>query len=178
MLDCLIPGAVGITIVPMSSAISPNPVREELMKHHTLEAVMSMPGELFYPVGVVTCIMVWTAGKPHAESNKKTWFGYWKDDGFIKTKHKGRIDQNGNWPAIRDRWVEMFRNREVHAGESVMQQVTPVDEWCAEAYMETDYSKITQADFEAVVRNYAIFRLLGTAAEIASAGELEGPADD
>lgn len=55
----------------------------------------------------------------------------------------------------------MFRNREVHAGESVMQKVGPNDEWCAEAYMETDYSKITRADFERTVRNYAIFKLLG-----------------
>jgi hypothetical protein len=25
---------------------------------------------------------------------KKHGFGYWKDDGFTKTKHKGRIDIN------------------------------------------------------------------------------------
>ena len=161
MLDCLESGAMGIAIVPMSCAIAPNPVRDELLKYHTLDAVMSMPQELFYPVGTVTCIMVWIAGKPHAKSAKKTWFGYWRDDGFIKTKHKGRIDQNGVWPAIRDRWVEMYRNREVHPGESVMKVVTAADEWCAEAYMETDYSVLTQANFEKVVQNYAMFKLFG-----------------
>ena len=83
MLDSLEPGAMGIAIVPMSCAIAPNPVRDELMKHHTLDAVMSMPQELFYPVGTVTCIMVWIAGKPHAKSDRKTWFGYWRDDGFV-----------------------------------------------------------------------------------------------
>lgn len=161
MLDCLEPGSLGVAIVPMSCAISLNPIRAEILKHHTLDAVMSMPQELFYPVGTVTCIMVWIAGKPHAKSAKKTWFGYWRDDGFIKTKHKGRIDQYDRWSAVRDRWVELYRNREVHAGESVMQAVTAADEWCAEAYMETDYTKLTQADFERVVRNYAIYRLLG-----------------
>lgn len=161
MLDCLEVGSMGIVIVPMSCAIAPNPVRDELMMHHTLDAVMSMPQELFYPVGTVTCIMVWIAGKPHAQSAKKTWFGYWRDDGFIKTKHKGRIDQSGFWPVIRDRWVEMYRNREVHAGESVIHTVSAADEWCAEAYMETDYSKLTQADFEKVVQNYALFKLFG-----------------
>jgi len=161
MLDCLVPGSMGIAIVPVSCAITQNLAREEIMKHHTLDAVMSMPQELFYPVGTVTCIMVWIAGKPHVETARKTWFGYWRDDGFVKTKHKGRIDQNGTWPSIRDRWVEMYRNREVHAGESVMATVTPDDEWCAEAYMETDYSRLTQADFERVVQNYAIYRLLG-----------------
>jgi hypothetical protein len=29
--------------------------------------------------------------------------------------------------------------------------------------METDYSKITVADFESTVKNYAIFQLLGSA---------------
>lgn len=89
MLDSLKIGGIGVAIVPMSCAISPHPLREELMRHHTLKAVMSMPDELFYPVGVVTCIMVWLVGTPHDISNSKTWFGYWKDDGFIKTKHKG-----------------------------------------------------------------------------------------
>ncbi len=54
----------------------------------------------------------------------------------------------------------MYRDREVHAGESVTKNVTAADEWCAEAYMETDYSKITQADFEDAVKNYAVFKLI------------------
>lgn len=163
MLDCLEPGGIGMAIVPMSCAISANHMREELLKHHTLDAVMSMPQELFYPVGTVTCIMVWIAGKPHANSTRKTWFGYWRDDGFVKTKHKGRIDQNDTWPSIRDRWIDMYRNREVHAGFSVTKEVKADDEWCAEAYMETDYSKLCQEDFETVVKNYAIYKLLGGA---------------
>jgi hypothetical protein len=159
MLDCLRKGGVGIALAPMSVAISPHPTRESLLKAHTLEAVMSMPEDLFYPVGVTPCIMVFTAGVPHAVSDKKTWFGYWRDDGYVKTKHRGRIDQRGRWPVIRDRWVETFRNREAHLGESVLQKVSTDDEWCAEAYIQTDYGKIARADYERVVRNYAIFRL-------------------
>lgn len=160
MLDCLDPGGLGVAIVPMSCAISPNPAREELMKHHTLDAVMSMPQELFYPVGVVTCIMIWIAKKPHAKSNRKTWFGYWRDDGYVKTKHKGRIDLYGSWAAIRDRWVEMYRNREVHAGESVLAKVTPEDEWVAEAYIETDYSSLTKESFETDLKKFMLFNLM------------------
>jgi len=160
MLECLEPGAMGIAIVPMSCAIAPNAVRDELMKHHTLDAVMSMPQELFYPVGTVTCIMVWIAGKPHVKSDRKTWFGYWRDDGFVKTKHKGRIDQNDAWPAIRDRWVEMYRNREVHAGESATFKVSASDEWCAEAYIETDYSSLTKESFEADLKKFMLFNLM------------------
>lgn len=54
----------------------------------------------------------------------------------------------------------MFRNREVHAGESVLQKVTHADEWCAEAYMETDYSTITQKDFERELKKYVVFKIL------------------
>jgi type I restriction enzyme M protein len=169
MLDCLQPGGIGIAVVPMSCVISPHVARAELLKVHTLEAVMSLPDDIFYPVGVV----VFTAHKAHATSNRKTWFGFWKHDGFVKTKQKGRTDLYGRWPSLRDRWVEMFRNREVHAGESVMQMVTADDEWCAEAYLETDYSKITQADFEKVVRNYAIFRMISSVDNVQEDGDAE-----
>jgi type I restriction-modification system DNA methylase subunit len=171
MLDCLTKGGVGIALAPMSCAISPHPARHELLKRHTLEAVMSMPDELFYPVGSIPCAMVFTARIPHAASGRKTWFGYWRDDGFVKTKHRGRIDLYGRWPGVRVRWVETFRNREVHPGESVAQAVTADDEWCAEAYMETDYSRITREDFEQTVRNYAVFKLLGAGAQAGIADE-------
>lgn len=160
MLDCLETGGTGITIVPISCAIAPHTLRGELLKYHTLEAVMSMPEELFYPVGVITCIMVFTAHVPHKSSDKKTWFGYWRDDGFIKTKHRGRIDLHKRWPETRERWVAMFRNREIHAGQSVARYVTHKDEWCAEAYMESDYSDLAGDEFAIAARNYAVSRLL------------------
>lgn len=171
MLDCLKPGGIGIAIVPMSCALSANSMRAEILKDHTLEAVMSMPDQLFYPVGTVTCIMVFSAHRPHASENRKTWFGYWKNDGFVKTKHKGRIDLNESWSNIRDRWVERFRNREVHPGESVLKQVSAADEWCAEAYMETDYSVLDQHAFDEAVRTYVGYRLLGAQEEHEEASE-------
>lgn len=171
MLDCLKPGGIGIAIVPMSCALSANAMRAEILKDHTLEAVMSMPDQLFYPVGTVTCIMVFSAHRPHASENRKTWFGYWKNDGFVKTKHKGRIDLNESWSNIRDRWVETFRNREVHPGESVLKQVSAADEWCAEAYMETDYSVLDQNAFDEAVRTYVGYRLLGAQGEHEEASE-------
>jgi len=160
MLDMLSQGGTGISIIPVSCVISPSKAKHEILARHTLKAVMSMPSDLFYPVGTVTCIVVFEANKPHAETNKKTWFGYWRDDGFVKTKQYGRIDVNHTWNDIKSDWVEKYRNSEVHAGESVTAYVTADDEWIAEAYLETDYSTIKKEDFEEVVRNYAIFKLL------------------
>ena len=160
MLDTLVKGGIGLAIVPMSCAISSNPKREELLKHHTLDAVMSMPTDLFYPVGTVPCIMVFKAHLPHHESNQKTWFGFWKEDGFVKTKHKGRVDLYGRWSSIRDHWVSTYRNREDVAGECTKQFVSSNDEWCAEAFMQTDYSNLTKQDFKLNVLKYLSFALL------------------
>ena len=49
--------------------------------------------------------------------------------------------------------------------------MSATDEWCAEAHMETNYSAITQSDFEEVVRNYAMFRLLGASGMADAAAE-------
>jgi type I restriction enzyme M protein len=160
MLDCLEKGSLGIAIVPMSCAIAPHSSKIELLKHHTLEAVMSMPDELFYPVGTVTCIMVLTAHVPHEVSKRKTWFGYWKNDGFVKTKNRGRIDQSKQWTALKSHWVETFRNREVIVGYSVLKTVDATDEWCAEAYMQTNYAIVTKEVFEKTVKNFLVAQLL------------------
>jgi hypothetical protein len=162
MLECLRKDGIGIAVVPMNCAISPHKARSELLKFHTLEAVMSLPDLLFSPVGVITCLMVFRAKIPHETSNKKSWFGYWKSDGFVKTKHLGRVNPDGTWMAIRDRWVETFRNREIVPGESILQRVTADDEWCAEAYMETDYSTLSADDFAAEIKKYVAFRILQT----------------
>lgn len=160
MLEMLVEGGIGVAIIPVSCVIAPNKAKHEILAKHTLKAVMSMPSELFYPVGTVTCIVVFEAHRPHSVTKKKTWFGYWRDDGFVKTKNFGRIDAKNKWQKIKSRWIESYRNNEVHAGESVTAYVTGDDEWVAEAYLETDYSVLKKEDFEEVVKNYAMFKLL------------------
>lgn len=162
-LDCLVKDGICIAICQMSVAVSSKSsvieVRKRLLEKHTLEAVLSMPDDLFYPVGVVTCILVFKAHTPHPET-KKSFFGYFKDDGFIKVKNKGRIDTKETWKDTKSKWLSAYVNRENIAGLSVTQSITPEDEWCAEAYMETDYSTLTQEDFEDVVKNYTLFKLM------------------
>jgi len=164
-LSALQTGGKCIAILPFSCAIGDNAeiveLKRKLLEKHTLEAVMSMPVDLFHDsnVGVVTCVMVITAHRPHP-NGKKTWFGYWRNDGFIKTKHRGRVDVNHKWEGIRTRWLNDYRSREVVKGLSVMAEVKAQDEWCAEAYMETDYSDLTAEDFEKELREYVAFRIL------------------
>jgi hypothetical protein len=161
-LECLVDGATCVAIVPMLSAVEQQgkvyEFKKKLLEKHTLEAVLSMPDELFFnsDVNVVSCIMILTAHKPHPKS-KETFFGYFKDDGFEKRKHKGRIDVYGKWNKIKEEWVSLYINRKAKPGYSVNKVVSASDEWCAEAYMETDYSRLVKKDFEDTVRRYISF---------------------
>ena len=47
----------------------------------------SMPDEFFYPTVTNVCVMVWEAHTPH-DSSQETFFGYCKDDEFVKRKKK------------------------------------------------------------------------------------------
>jgi type I restriction enzyme M protein len=42
----------------------------------------------------------------------------------------------------------------------VKAEVGAEDEWCAEAYMETDYSTLTDADFQKKMNDYIAFKFL------------------
>jgi type I restriction-modification system DNA methylase subunit len=158
-LEILQSGGTCITILPMQCALAQKgkkyELKKQLLQKHTLEAVLSMPGELFFDsnIGVVTCVMMFTAHKPHPV-NKETYFGYYKDDGFVKRKTKGRINVFGKWEGIKAEWVSSYINRKAKVGLSVNKIVSANDEWCAEAYMETDYSKLSKKDFIFTIKKY------------------------
>lgn len=160
-LDVINPQADGrvVAIVQMSCAIKNDKdlieVKKRILAKHHLKAVLSMPEDLFYPVGVVTCIMVFEANKPNA--GRKTWFGYFKDDGFEKRKHLGRIDAKNRYTEIKNHWLYSYHNEDQIPGLSVRHEVSAEDEWCAEAYMETDYSTLSELDFIRKMRNYAAY---------------------
>jgi type I restriction enzyme M protein len=162
MMDMLAPGGIGVAVVPMSCALALHPARVRLLESHTLVAAMSLPGELFYPVGTTTTTLVLRAHTPHETTDAPTWFGYWRDDGYVKLKHLGRVDLNFRWDKIKAQWLSDYRSMAEIPGRCVKRRVTVNDEWCAEAYLETDYSTLMSNEFEKIVRDYAIFRLVVT----------------
>jgi len=128
-------------------------VKERLLSKHRLHAVLSMPEELFNPsASVVTSVLVFKANEQNV--GRKTWFGYFKNDGFVKRKHRGRIDSRGLWSAIKERWVQAYNNLEEIPGLSGKMEVVGKDEWCAEAYLKTDYEQLTKENFERKIVEY------------------------
>lgn len=148
-------------IVQMSCAIKKDKelitVKKRILEKYHLKAVLSMPDDLFYPVGVVTCVMVFDSSKKN--EGHKTWFGYFKNDGFEKRKNQGRIDVRGKYASIKNVWLSAYRNAEEVPGLSVKKEIRAENEWCVEAYMETDYSSLCDNDFIKKMRDYAAFRI-------------------
>lgn len=165
-LDCLEQGGKCVAIIPMQSALAQTgkvyEYKKKVLEQHTLEAVFSMPDELFFnsDANVVSCIMVFTAKRPHPKS-KKVYFGYYKNDGFVKRKTKGRVDLYQRFEKeIKENWITSYMNKEEKAGFSVTKVVSADDEWCAEAYMETDYSNLSKDDFIKSIKDFVYFKEL------------------
>lgn len=159
-------------LLPLSCAIGSSSIitkeKETLLEDNTLEAVFSLPGEMFYPgASVCACCMLFTLGQPHLKpdgTTRSTFFGYCKDDGFVKKKNLGRVeqftkDEKGNftiskWKAIEAEWLDLFERKAVVDGKSAVEKVNADDEWLCEAYMKTDYTKLTADDFQRTLNNY------------------------
>lgn len=139
-LDLIQPNGIGVVIVPMSKGIASNRVvqdfKERLMQHHTLEAVFSMPNQLFVDVGCVTIVMIIKAHVPH-NAKKSTFFGYMKDDGFYTNKSQRVEREDGLWDKIKTKMLDAYWGKQDIPEVSINKIVTYEDEWCAEAYLES-----------------------------------------
>jgi type I restriction enzyme M protein len=160
-LDCLQKGTC-VAIVPLNCVTDQTGKdyewKKKLLEKHTLDAVFSMPDELFNPMSsTVTAIIVLKANIPHPK-DYETYFGYWKDDGFEKVKNLGRVNRSGKWKGIKADWTYNYRNRKEVKGQSIKRRVSAGDEWCGEAYMETDYGLLKKEDFESEIKRYVLFK--------------------
>ena len=150
------------TILPLQCAIGTEAkitnYKRMMLENHTLEAVFSLPNDVFHPgTSTNVCVMLFKLGVPH-DRDKNTFFGYYKEDGFVKKKNKGRIEKI-NWEKTKKRWLDAFWNKNEIPGFTVVKKISFKDEWLAEAYMETDYSVLTEDDFVQTIRNFVAFKI-------------------
>ena len=151
-------------LLPMQAAIGNSgdikDFKKKMLDNYTLDAVFSLPTEVFYPgASAVAVCMIFDLSQKHKNADRDTFFGYFRDDKYIKRKGLGRVettDANGNslWASTEELWLQLYKNRRAVPGLSVMQKVTYKDEWLAEAYMETDYSVLREEDFQKVLNDY------------------------
>ncbi|CAT05250.1 Restriction enzyme BgcI subunit alpha [Mesomycoplasma conjunctivae] len=155
-------GALLATILPLATAIGRDQIikeyKKKMLAKHTLKAVFSMPNDLFHPgASASVCIMLFELNKPHIKRNA-TFFGYYKDDGFIKKKNLGRVEKK-DWNLTKQLWLETYLQSKEIPEFSVLENVDHNDEWLAEAYMETDYNQLQAWDFSKTIRDYLSFKL-------------------
>lgn len=140
-------------------------LKREILEENTLDAVFTLPNEIFYPgASASACCMVFKIGTKHIDiSNPDTFFGYCKEDGFKKKKNLGRVEQvdsttgKSRWVEIEKEWIELYRNRRAVDGFSATHKVGGDDEWLCEAYMKTDYTKLTERDFQQTINDYLAY---------------------
>ena len=158
-----------------------------MLTHNTLDAVFSLPSDVFYPgASAVACCMLFTLGKPHFDSiqeveiykkngelkeikyipgkpRKSTFFGFCREDGFKKKKNLGRVEQmdkatgESRWQEIRKKWLDLYRDNKEEIGYSAVRRVSWEDEWLCEAYMETDYGRLSELDFQKTINGYCSY---------------------
>lgn len=163
--------AILAVLLPVACAIGSSSeitrLKTEILLENTLDAVFTLPNEIFYPgANASACCMVFKIGRKHLNvSNPDTFFGYYKDDGFKKKKNLGRVEQadtltgKSKWVKIEEKWINLYRNRRSVDGFSATHKVTGNDEWLCEAYMKTDYTKLTEQDFQQTVNDYLAYLL-------------------
>ncbi|MDD7599344.1 MAG: N-6 DNA methylase [Campylobacter sp.] len=159
-------------LLPLQCAIGDSGIilrtKENILKYNTLEAVFTLPPDMFHPGSSSNaCCMLFTMGIPHFDDkgkpNKKTFFGYYKNDGFVKKKNLGRVElvdkQNRSiWETeIKPKWISLYKNGDVEDGMSAKEYVGADDEWLCEAYMKTDFSMLSQDDFQKTINDYLAY---------------------
>ncbi len=126
--DSIKKGGKVVAVVPKSVGTdrSNNILKAKLMRDHTLEAIISLPTDVFSGVATHTIIMIIKAGTPHHISRSKTMFINFEDDGFKSKKNGARVEENFE---ERKEWLlDTLNNRESVSGQSAFVKVDYEDE--------------------------------------------------
>ena len=159
LLDSLAEDGKAIVIIPQSSLTGKTKdeqnYKEIILKHHTLEGVITLSGDTFYGVGVNPCMAVFTAHKPHPV-NKECKFIDFKDDGFKVAPHIGLVETEyakDKKQHLLDVWFDRI---EAPTQFCVKSTVEATDEWLHAFYYFNDEIP-TEEDFDKTIADYLTF---------------------
>ena len=160
LLDSLVVGGKAIVIVPQSSMTGKNKyeqnIKENILKHHTLEGVITLNLNTFYGVGTNPCIAVFTAGIPHPK-DKKCKFIDFIDDGYKVSPHRGLIETESakdKKQHLLDVWFDRIESETKFCVKST---IKPDDEWLHSFYYFNDDLPV-EKDFEESISDYLAFQ--------------------
>lgn len=161
LLDCISEDGKVIVIVPQSSMTGKTKeeqaIKNNILKRHTLEGVITLNKNTFYGVGTNPCIAVFTAGIPHDEE-KLVKFINFENDGFEVQKHRGLVE-TGTAKDKKSHLLDVWFNRiEAETKFCVTTTIEAEDEWLHSFYYFNDEIP-TEADFEKTIADYLTFEV-------------------
>ncbi|WP_313100344.1 N-6 DNA methylase [Epilithonimonas sp.] len=159
LLNSVIQDAKVVVIVPQSSmngkTKEEQAIKENILKFHTLEGVITLNKNSFYGVGTNPCIAVFTAGVPHYK-DKKVKFINFENDGFEVQKHRGlveTVEAKDKKQHLLDVW---FDRLEAETKFCVKTTIEPDDEWLHSFYYFNDEIP-NEIEFKKNVGDYLTF---------------------
>ena len=159
LLNSLTVGGRCIAIIPQSTMTGKTKeeaeLKENILKKHTLEGVITLNKDTFYGVGVMPCIAIFTAGIPHSQ-DKECKFIDFRNDGFKVSPHIGLIETEqakDKKQHLLDVWFDKI---EAETKFCVKTTVESSDEWLHSFYYFNDEIP-TEEDFEKTIGDYLTF---------------------
>ena len=159
LLDSLLEDGKCIVIIPQSSVTGKTKeeqaVKANILKHHTLEGVITLNKNTFYGVGTNPCIAIFTAGVPHPKNHLCKFINF-EDDGFIVSKHIG-LQETPIAKDKRQHLLDVWFNRcEYESKFCVETTIEADDEWLHAFYYFNDEIP-EREDFEKTMADYLTF---------------------
>jgi len=155
MLDSLLPGSVGVAIVPVNAVSkrtkkhSDNEsYKQRILTKHRLIASIEMPKNLFFPKGTETIVLVFETGRRHVGS---TWMAKF-DDGFALLKHQKTRTPTAVSEANYQAFMAAYRALS-DTEFSFHQALTYQDQWVYTLFKEEEYS-VSDADLQSSLNEY------------------------
>ena len=159
LLDSLAEGARCIAIVPQSTMVGKTheerAYKESILKHHTLEGVVTLNKDTFYRVGTMPCIAIFTAHQSHPKGLKAKFIDFTKD-GYYIAPHIGLRD-DGSAKDKREHLLAVWRGKQKAATSFCVETtVEPDDEWLHSFYYFNDEIP-SEEDFIKAIGDYLTF---------------------
>ena len=159
LLNSIVQDGKVVVIVPQSSMIGKSKeekaIKANILKHHSLDGVITLNKNSFYGVGTNPCIAVFTAGVPHYK-DKEVKFINFENDGFEVQKHRGlieTIEAIDKKQHLLDVWFDRI---EAETKFCVKTTIEPTDEWLHSFYYFNDEIPKTES-FENTISEYLSF---------------------
>ena len=161
LLDSLVEDGRAAIIVPQSTFTGKTKdeqkIKEEILKNHTLEGVITLNKNTFYGVGTNPCIAIFTAHNKHPK-NKVCKFINFENDGYIVSKHIGLID-DGTHKDKKQHLLDVWSGKnQAPTKFCVETTVEPADEWLHSFYYFNDEIP-SEEDFRKTIADYLTFEV-------------------